>query len=139
MKTKLLSICLFLSALFFGNRLFSQAKPGSWTELKAYHSIMSSTFHPSEDGNLEPIKTRSTELAEAAKAWKNSTPPAEFNKSTVKEILKKLDEESEALDKLVKGKKATDTEIKNALEKLHERFHEIVGACKTEGEEHEHK
>lgn len=44
-----------------------------------------------------------------------------------------------ALDKLIKDKKATDAEIKAALEKLHDRFHEVVGACKNEGEEHEHK
>lgn len=139
MKTNLLKFCLFVSMLFAGTMAFSQTKSGGWKELKAYHSIMSSTFHPSEDGNLEPIKTRSGELAEAAKTWKNSTPPAEFDKPAVKETLKHLDEESAALDKMIKEKKATDAEIKTALEKLHDRFHEVVGACKSEGEEHEHK
>lgn len=139
MKNNLLSICIFISALFISNFAVSQNKPASWVELKAYHSIMSSTFHPSEEGNLEPIKARSGELAEAAKAWNKSTPPAEFNKPTVKETLKHLEEESITLDKLIKEKKATDAEIKAVLEKLHDRFHEVVGACKNEGEEHEHK
>lgn len=139
MKNNLLSICIFISALFMSNFAVSQNKSASWAELKAYHSIMSSTFHPSEEGNLEPIKKRSGELAEAAKAWNKSTPPTEFNKPAVKETLKHLEEESIALDKLIKDKKATDAEIKAALEKLHDRFHEVVGACKNEGEEHEHK
>lgn len=138
MKNNLLSICIFISALFISNFAVSQNKPASWAELKAYHSIMSSTFHPSEEGNLEPIKKRSGELAEAAKVWNKSTPPAEFNKATVKETLKHLEEESIALDKLIKDKKATDAEIKLALEKLHDRFHEVVGACKAENKEEAH-
>lgn len=38
-----------------------------WVELKAFHGVMSQTFHPSEEGNLELIKTRSEEMAEKAK------------------------------------------------------------------------
>lgn len=133
------SIILCIIAFFTANAAFSQAKPGSWVELKAYHSVMSTTFHPSEEGNFEPIKTRSGELAEAAKAWKNSTPPAEFNKASVKEKLNLLYNESVALDKFIKEQKPSDADIKVALEKLHDRFHEIVGACKSEDKEEEHK
>jgi len=81
---------------------------------------MSTTFHPAEEGKLEPIKTRSAELAAAASAWLKSTPPAEFNKPAILAKLKLLDAESAALDALIKGKKATDAEITAALTKLHD-------------------
>lgn len=118
--------------------LSAETKPSSWAELKAYHGVMAATFHPAEGGNLEPVKTRSGELASVAKAWMLSTPPADFNKPAIVDKLKLLQAESVALDTLVKGKKATDAEIKAALFKLHDRFHEIVGACRDEGKDLNH-
>lgn len=127
----LLKVAGFVALMFTVSRA-SEMKPGSWAELKGYHGVMSTTFHPAEEGKLEPIKTHSAELAAAANAWLKSTPPAEFNKPTILAKLKLLDAESAALDALIKGKRATDAEITAALTKLHDRFHEIVGACSDE-------
>ena len=133
-----LSISVALIATFlFTNPIKSQTKPDSWPQKKAFHDVMSTTFHPSEEGNLEPIKKRSGEMAQKAEEWLKSTPPAEFDKPIVKEKLKLLYKESKALDKLVKSK-ASDEEIKTALAKLHDRFHEIVSACGDEDEKHKH-
>ncbi|MBM3855473.1 MAG: hypothetical protein FJ399_20345 [Verrucomicrobia bacterium] len=114
-------------------RLGAETKPGSWAELKEYHSVMSVAFHSAEDGNLEPVKTRSGELAEVSKKWLASKPPADFDQPAIKEKLRLLQAESAALDRLVRGKKASDAEIKETLFKLHDRFHEIVGACREHG------
>lgn len=133
MKFSSFKICFVAVALLIAPRVWAETKPSSWAELKAYHGVMSSTFHPAEEGKLEPIKTRSAELAAAAKAWLKSTPPAEFNKPAILAKLKLLDVESSALDKLIKAGKATDTEITATLTKVHDRFHEIVGACADEG------
>jgi hypothetical protein len=95
---------------------------------------MSTTFHPSEEGNLEPIKRRSEEMLKKAEEWMKSTPPPEFNNPIVKKKLKLLFKESKALDKLVKSK-AKDEKIKSALAKLHDRFHEIIAIC----DDDEHK
>jgi hypothetical protein len=114
-------------------RLGAETKPGSWAELKEYHSVMSVAFHSAEDGNLEPVKTRSGELAEVSKKWLASKPPADFDQPAIREKLKLLQAESAALDRLVRGKTASDAEIKAALFKLHDRFHEIVGACREHG------
>ena len=103
-----------------------------WAELKSFHGVMSQTFHPAEEGKLEPIKTRSGEMAEKAQVLAKATIPTEFATPAIKKAVKKLQKDSKALDKLVKGKKASDEEITKSLSALHDIFHEIVGLCKNE-------
>ena len=134
-KCSLLKTLVLAATLVGAMSTFAATKPGSWAELKAYHEVMSSTFHPAEEGKLEPIKTRSSELASAAAAWVASKPPTEFNTPAITISLKLLHQESVALDKLIAGKKASDDEIKAALVKLHDRFHEVVGACAEAGKD----
>ena len=110
----------------------SQAQQkAKWNEMEAFHEIMSKTFHPAEEGKMEPIKTRSSELLAKAITWKNSTAPAGYDKSAVAKSLKKLVKGSKELDKMVKAK-ATDTNIKEKLSGLHDTFHEIMEKCEKE-------
>jgi hypothetical protein len=104
-------------------------KPMDWAELKTFHGVMSETFHPAEEGKLDPIKTRSGEMVEKAVTWQKSTPPSEFNKPEIKDNLKKLVKGSKQLDKMVK-KEATDADLTKKLTDLHDVFHDIVGLCK---------
>jgi hypothetical protein len=122
-------LCIALVALAFTTK--AQSTFDAWPELKAFHNIMSATFHPAEEGNLKPIKTQSTELATKANKLQTSLVPAEFNKPAIIIAIKKLAAESKALDVLVK-KKAKDAIILKNLTALHDRFHEIVGLCKEE-------
>ncbi|MBL7813834.1 MAG: DJ-1/PfpI family protein [Saprospiraceae bacterium] len=103
-----------------------------WAALKTFHSVMSQTFHPAEEGKLEPIKTRSGEMLEKANALSKSAIPAEFNTPKINDAVKKLQLGSAALDKLVKNKKTTDAEITKSITALHDVFHEIVGLCRDE-------
>jgi len=114
---------------------FAQTKPMDWAELKAYHSVMSATFHPAEEGKLEPIKTRSGELVEKAVALQKSTPPADFDKKEISKKVKSLVKGSKNLDKMVK-KNAADADITKDFTALHDVFHDIVGLCSGEHEEH---
>ena len=114
---------------------FAQTKPMDWAELKAYHSVMSATFHPAEEGKLEPIKSRSGEMVEKAVALQKSTPPADFDKKEIKKQVNKLVKGSKDVDKLVK-KNAADADITKGLTSLHDVFHEIVGLCSGEHEDH---
>ncbi|MCS6807995.1 MAG: hypothetical protein RML40_04875 [Bacteroidota bacterium] len=102
---------------------------------------MAKTFHPMEEGNFAPIMSRATELAEKARMWADATPPKQFNTPTIKELLNKLKVESQALAELVAAKRSEE-DIKQALTALHERFHEIAGACavdpKTKKHSHKH-
>jgi hypothetical protein len=111
-----------------------KSKFDSWPALKEFHKVMSQTFHPSEEGNLEPIKKRSGEMVEKADLLAKSTIPAEFNSKEVVAAVKKLETDSKKLHKLVKGNKS-DKEITEALSKLHDVFHEIIGLC-TQEEHH---
>lgn len=109
----------------------TKGKFDDWPALKDFHKVMSQTFHPSEEGNLDPIKKRSGEMVEKAALLAKSTVPAEFNKKEMLVAVQKLATDSKKLDKLVKNKKS-DKEITDALTRLHDVFHEIIGLCTTE-------
>lgn len=129
MKKITLFLC-FLAVTSISNAQ-NKSKFDSWSELKDFHKVMSQTFHPSEEGNLEPIKQRSGEMVEKANLLAKSVIPAEFNKKEVVSAVKRLAKDSKKLDKLVKNKKS-DKEITEALAKLHDVFHEIIGLCSNE-------
>ncbi|CAM4340714.1 hypothetical protein AQBE111736_12170 [Aquirufa beregesia] len=101
-----------------------------WKEKDQFHTVMSQTFHPAEEGNLKPIRERSEEMLSKALAWQKSPIPTAFKKQKDIQV---------QLDKLVKGTQsirnkiqqgAKDEEIKADLTALHDIFHEIVGLCK---------
>jgi superoxide dismutase len=109
----------------------TKGKFDDWQALKDFHKVMTETFHPSEEGNLEPIKKRSAEMVEKAISLESSVIPAEFYNDKVLAALQKLAKDSKKLDKLVKSKKS-DKELGEALTKLHDVFHEIIGLCTNE-------
>jgi hypothetical protein len=134
MKNKLSLLAILL---FIGSSAFSQSMT-AWPELKNFHGVMSQTFHPSEEGNLEPIKTRATEMKEKAYALADSKIPAEFNNDKVKAAVNQLKEETSKMEKVVNSK-GSDKEITAQLTTVHDTFHQIVGLCspKSEGSEKE--
>ena len=123
-----------LVAVLFAAGAYAQPKPSDWAQLKDFHGVMSQTFHPAEEGKLDPIKSRSGEMVEKAVAWQKSTPPAEFDKPEIKKELKNLVKGSKDLDKMVK-KNASDADLTKKLTELHDVFHNIVGLCK---DDHDH-
>lgn len=134
-KTLLLSFALMLvSTVAFGQSKIN------WKEQKDFHGVMSQTFHPAEEGNLQPIKMRSAEMKAKAEAWRKSEIPADVqDKKAVKKSLNKLCKEAGKLNKSVK-KGASDAELTAQLTGMHDTFHTIVGLCnpKDEHEGHGH-
>jgi peptidoglycan hydrolase CwlO-like protein len=125
---KLMSL-LVVGLVLLAQNAFAQDNQ-SWQEEEAFHTVMSQTWHPIEEGNYAPIRERSAELADVAAAWKKSEIPSGF--TAVKDIKKKLKElaaETKELNKEI-AKGCTDEEIKEEMEELHELFHDIVGLCK---------
>jgi hypothetical protein len=122
----------FISMLVVGFLLVATAhsqEKKQWKELHDFHAVMSSTFHPAEDGDLKPIRNRSQEMVEKAEAWKASEAPEGYNKEAVKGTLDKLVEGSKELNKLVK-ENAEDKVLTDKLSKLHDVFHEIMEKCR---------
>lgn len=106
----------------------------TWPELKAFHGVMSQTFHPSEEGNLEPIKARATEMKEKATLLAESKIPADLDNEKVKAAVNKLKENTEVMEKMI-ADKANDKDITAYLNSLHDTFHEIIGLCQHEEKE----
>ncbi len=106
-----------------------------WPAIKAFHTVMSQTFHPSEEGNLQPIRTRAGELVEKAQALTKGAVPAQYDTPQMRDAIKRLQTGSKEVQTLV-TKKASDEELKTRLASLHDTFHEIVGLCRN-GDGHE--
>jgi hypothetical protein len=125
MKIKSLAVILFVLAI---NTMSAQSTFDKWPAIKQFHEVMSQTFHPSEEGNLEPLKARSKEMATKAAAILKSDIPAEFKTPAILASAEKLQLNSKALHKMVEDK-ASDAELTKSLAELHDVFHEIVGLC----------
>lgn len=107
------------------------ATTDKWAEMDRFAEVMSQTFHPAEEGNLKPIRARAAEMAEKAQLWRDSTPPKILNVPIITGKLPQLAAEAKTLAEMV-AQNAGDEEIKKTLTALHDRFHEIVGACNDE-------
>lgn len=109
----------------------AQETRANWKEMHDFHAIMSATFHPSEENNLQPLRDSIQPLVAKAKAWKKSAVPEGYNAEVTKPILKRLVSECEAIKAAVKENKS-DAELKTMIAKAHDTFHEIMEKCKTE-------
>lgn len=128
MNTKTISFLLFFLCI---NTLTAQSIFEKWPEMNVFHEVMAQTFHPTEENNLEPLKTRSEELMKKAENLLNSNIPEEYRTKSILNALEILQSKSEALNKLVVAK-ASDDELKQSIADLHTLFHEIVGLCNEE-------
>lgn len=99
-----------------------------WKEMDDYHMLMAETFHPAEEKDFEPIRSKAEEMAQSAETWKNSTAPKAFDKPEIKEKLDLLATESRDLAAFVKTE-PTDEALFEKLNALHDRFHEVMGEC----------
>ena len=107
-----------------------------WNEKNEFHKVMAQTFHPAEEGNFEPIRSRIGEMYDKALAWTNSTPPKEYDKPEIKATLKEMTGQIVEIKAMI-DKKATNEELMPKLNTLHDTFHKIVGMCSKDEHGHE--
>ena len=131
---KMIAAMVIGGSLLIAKTSFGQEK-AKWKEMEDFHGVMGGTFHPAEEGKLEPIRTRSKEMVDKAVAWEKSTAPAGYDKKAVSATLKKLVTGAIEIDRMVKAK-ASDQTLKSKLSSLHDVFHEIMEKC--EKPEHQH-
>ncbi len=126
-------IALFLLAtVIFAGAGFAQTQKTAtavWPEMKAFHELMSSTFHPAEEGNFAPLKEKAPQLYRAAKVWFASEIPSTFKATETKATLEKLMIQCHDIWYQI-DKKATDDKLKQMITEAHDTFHKIVGECK---------
>ncbi|MEO8761747.1 MAG: hypothetical protein ABI388_09900 [Bacteroidia bacterium] len=106
------------------------AQKSEWKELKDFHGVMSKTFHPAEEGNLQPLKDNSTDLVAKSKTWQASAIPTDYKKEETQKVLINLVAKCEEVDKAVKAKKS-DADLKKLINEAHEIFHQLVEKCRN--------
>lgn len=110
---------------------FAQTAKKSWPEMKAFHALMSKTFHPVEEGNYAPLKLKADSLMMAAKAWKESKIPDNYKPEETAKTLTMLLEQCIVLEGAVKAK-ADDMKLKVLITDAHDIFHKVAGECRKE-------
>jgi hypothetical protein len=125
---KILQLVLLLLAIV-PSLSFAQQKKAVWPEMKKFHSFMSSSFHPAEEGNLKPLKENADSLYIAAKLWQESTIPASFKPAETAAALKKLVKQCAIIKKSV-GADLSDKELTALITEAHETFHTLAGECR---------
>jgi hypothetical protein len=122
-------------ATMFSITTFAQNQP-AWKEMSDFHAVMSKTFHPTEEGNFQPVKQNASLLVAKAQAWLDSKVPDGFHKEVTAPILARLVEKCKNLETAVKAKKSDD-DLKKLIAEAHDVFHEIKEKCsKPESAEH---
>jgi hypothetical protein len=112
-----------------------------WKEMDDFHMVMAETFHPYKDSaNLEPVKSKASELVAAADSWIAAPLPKKMDNDEVKGKLETLKQESQALVQTISA--GDDKAIGDQLTKVHDLFHEIqeawYGDGDGDGHEHQH-
>jgi hypothetical protein len=125
---------LFVAVMFLGIASYGQGTFDQWPEMKTFHNTLSQTFHPAEEGDLKPIKTRSHELYANCKLINASHLPLMYDKEEIVTTLKRLEQETDKLNALIVIQEQSATIMKQ-LNIVHNTFHEIVGMCKKEGKQ----
>jgi hypothetical protein len=108
--------------------LFIKAEHSNFIRLKDFHKVMAQTFHPSETGNLQPLRTRSTELLTKSMLLRISIPPKSLDKKELHDALSRLEKACSSINDQV-NKNAKDGVLTKAIAGAHDIFHEVQGLC----------
>ena len=112
---------------------FSQTKAAVWPEMKRFHSYMAATFHPAEEGNLQPLRDKADSLYNAAKNWQASEIPSNYKPTETSAALTKLVKHCASVKKYVDAK-MSDKDLTVLITEAHDIFHNIAGECKKADE-----
>lgn len=109
---------------------FAQTAP-SWKQMTDFHNYMAATFHPAEEGNFQPLRTKADSMYRAAKVWAASPIPVNFKEKETKEQLVNLQNQIVAIQLAVKNN-APDEELLPLISATHDTYHKITGECRKE-------
>lgn len=104
------------------------SQKNEWKQMHDFHAVISKTFHPAEENNLQPTRDSAAVLLKRAQLWQQSAVPQGYEAAVVKPILKQLTTSCQALVKAVE-RKETDQQLKQRITGVHDVFHEIMEKC----------
>lgn len=101
------------------------AQKNEWKQMEDFHTVMSKSYHPVEEGNFQPVKDNVDALVQNAQAWQASAIPSGYNKKLVKQKLDKLVNDCKAVKEAIAQQK-NNADLKRLLTAAHKTFHEIM-------------
>jgi len=129
MKKVQVSLLFFLLSLLTLTAHSQQTT--EWKGMEDFHAVMSTTFHPSEENNLQPLKEKAGDLLNKAKTWQKSEVPKGFNGPLIKPLMKRMVQEGKGNKEAVEKEK-TEKEIKKVNSETHNKFYRKKGKIKKE-------
>ena len=109
-----------------------------WKEMDDFHELMANAFHPYKDTmNLAPAKSLADSMKLSAEAWFDAPRPEKVNNDVTQAKLQALKEGTAAFAETVKT--GDDKAIGEALNKLHDLFHEVQNLWYAGGHGHDHE
>lgn len=120
---------IILLLLCLGASLIGYSQKKAWKEMDSFHTIMSKTFHPAENGDLKPTLENIDELIKRAKTWQASEVPSGYNKKLIRPILDRLVTQTESIKTAIAEHKS-DEDLQGMISRAHDTFHEIMLKCK---------
>ena len=106
----------------------AQAQSVQWSEMDSFHTVMSKSFHPTEEGNFKPLRENASLLEQKAKSWKLAKIPEGINAKKTKPFLEKLVKECVGIKASV-TKNKPDSTLLRQITAAHETFHALVESC----------
>ena len=125
MKIKIVSLIVFLC---LATSITAQTTIDNWTAINDLQVVVTQTFHPAEEGNIEPLKSRSEELMNKANDLLQLDIPEEYRTKEILTLSENLLAKSKTLHALVVSK-AFDEELLKAITEVHTVLHQIIGLC----------
>ena len=120
-----------IAFFFILDGVSAQSVTDRWPAMKAFHDVMSRSFHPTEEGNFAVLKDNSATLMNKAMDLTKQEIPHEFQTKAIMSSVQRLQEKTKEVNALVVSK-ATDAQLNKAIVEAHDIFHEIVGLCSAE-------
>lgn len=115
-------------SIAINDSLLIELEKDNWPAMKDFHKTMAQTFHPSESGDLVPLRNRSGELLAKSILLKESRPPKSLDSKLILEGLQNLENKCEEVNELVE-KGAKDAILIKKIKEAHDLFHVVQGLC----------
>ncbi len=119
---------LAVIAFFAFSSIFAQSATDKWPQLNNFKELLTKTFQPAEQGNLNPVKTSAEQLVIEADNIINQALLKNLKNPRFNEASALLKRKTKVLFELI-SKKAPDAEIMRTFQDVHDVFQNLSIYC----------